>query len=128
MYYKIEKWCKDNKVFINLKNFKWKEYFQQFIALFNIDKTIQCIYCQCTVNYMPILYSIDINFDIAISNFVGIANISGISNYTEAQNEADKEGANNNSQGSASNNKDNNKREDNNNKEDISSVRTQGGQ
>ena len=27
-YYKIEKWCKDNKVFINLKNPKQKEYFQ----------------------------------------------------------------------------------------------------
>ena len=26
-YYKIEKWCKDNKVFINFKNFKQKEYF-----------------------------------------------------------------------------------------------------
>jgi hypothetical protein len=27
MYYKIKKWCKDNKVFINLKNPKRKEYF-----------------------------------------------------------------------------------------------------
>ena len=26
-YYKIKKWCKNNKVFINLKNPKRKEYF-----------------------------------------------------------------------------------------------------
>jgi len=39
-YYKIKKWYKDNKVFINLKNPKRKKNFQQLIALFNINKTI----------------------------------------------------------------------------------------
>ena len=88
---------------------------------------------------MPILYSIDIDFNIAIPNFAGVVNISGTSNYTKAQNEANREGANNNGQSSASNNnKDNNNREgannngwdgasnnnkDNNNRENISVVR-----
>ena len=68
---------------------------------------------------MPILYSIDINFNITIPNFAGVANISGTSNYTKAQNEANREGANNNGWGGAGNNN-----EDNNNREDISGVRT----
>ena len=67
---------------------------------------------------MPILYSIDINFNITISNFIGIVNISSTSNYTKVQNEANREGANNNSQGGAGNNN-----KDNNNREDIGSVR-----
>ena len=67
---------------------------------------------------MPILYSIDVNFNITIPNFAGIINISGTGNYTKAQNEANGEGANNNGQDSASNNS-----EDNNNREDVSSVR-----
>jgi len=33
---------------------------------------------------MPILYSIDINFNITIPDFVGGVNISGASNYTKA--------------------------------------------
>ena len=66
---------------------------------------------------MPILYSIDVNFNITIPDFMGIANISGTSNYTKAQNKANKEGANNNSQGGASNNN-----EDNDNREDVSGV------
>ena len=67
---------------------------------------------------MPILYSIDVNFDIAIPNFAGAINISGTSNYTKVQNEADGEGANNNSWDGAGDNS-----EDNNNKEDVSGVR-----
>ena len=67
---------------------------------------------------MPILYSIDINFNIAIPNFIGIVNISSTSNYTKAQNKANREGANNNGQGGASNNN-----KDNNNRKDISGVR-----
>jgi len=66
---------------------------------------------------MPISYSIDINFNIAIPNFVGIANINSIGNYIKAWNKADGKGVNNNSWGSAGNNKDNN------NKEDISGVK-----
>ena len=62
---------------------------------------------------MPILYSIDVNFNITIPNFAGIANISSTSNYTKVQNEANREGANNNGQSGAGNN----------NKEDISGVR-----
>ena len=65
---------------------------------------------------MPILYSIDVDFNIAIPNFTSIANISGTSNYTKAQNMVNREGANNNSQGSVgNNNKDNNNREGANN-------------
>ena len=67
---------------------------------------------------MPILYSIDVNFNITIPNFIGIANISSTSNYTKAQNKADREGANNNGWGGAGNNN-----KDNNNREDISGVR-----
>ena len=67
---------------------------------------------------MPILYSIDINFNIAIPNFKGVVNISSTSNYTKAQNKANREGVNNNGQDSPSNNSKNN-----NNKEDISSIR-----
>ena len=70
---------------------------------------------------MPILYSIDINFNITIPDFVGAANISSTSNYTKAQNEANGEGANNNSQGGAGNNS-----EDDDNGEDISGIETQG--
>ena len=33
---------------------------------------------------MPILYSIDINFNIAIPNFIGGANINSAGNYTKA--------------------------------------------
>ena len=77
---------------------------------------------------MPILYSIDINFNITIPDFMGIINISGTGNYTKAQNEADREGANNNSwDGASNNNKNDNNREDNNNKEDINGVKTQRG-
>ena len=138
-YYKIKKQCKDNKVFINLKNPRQKEHFQQLIAPFNINKTIQHIYRQRTPNYTPILYSIDVNFNITIPNFAGAVNISGTSNYTKAQNEANREGANNNGQGGAgNNNKDNNNREgannngqdgagnnneDYNNREDVSGIR-----
>jgi hypothetical protein len=32
---------------------------------------------------MPTLYSIDVNFNIAIPNFIGVVNISGASNYTK---------------------------------------------
>ena len=60
---------------------------------------------------MPILYSIDIDFDIAIPDFAGIVNISGTSNYTEAWNKADGEDTNNNGWGGAGNNR-----------EDISSI------
>ena len=67
---------------------------------------------------MPISYSIDVNFDIAIPNFTGIINISSTGNYTKAQNEANREGANNNGQDGAGNNS-----EDNDNREDISGVR-----
>ena len=67
---------------------------------------------------MPILYSIDVNFNIAIPNFIGAVNISGTSNYTKVQNKANREGANNNSQGGTGNNN-----KDNDNREDISSVR-----
>ena len=45
---------------------------------------------------MPILYSIDVNFNITIPDFAGAANISNTSNYTKVWNEADREGANNN--------------------------------
>ena len=120
-YYKIKKWCKDNKVFINLENPKRKENFQQLIALFNVDETIQRVYCQRTADYIPISYSMDVNFDIAIPNFAGVINISSTGNYTKAQNKADREGANNNGQDSAGDNS-----KDNNNGEDISSVKTQG--
>ena len=67
---------------------------------------------------MPILYSIDVNFNITIPNFIGVIDISSTSNYTKAQNKANREGANNNSWDSASNNS-----EDNSNREDISSIR-----
>ena len=67
---------------------------------------------------MPILYSVDINFNITISNFAGIINISGTSNYTKVQNKANREGANNNGQDGAGNNS-----EDNNNREDVGGVR-----
>ena len=70
---------------------------------------------------MPILYSMDINFDITIPDFIGTVNISGTNN--KAQNEANGEGTNNNGQGGTS---DNNK--DNNNREDVGSIKTQGGQ
>ena len=139
MYYKIKKWCKDNKVFINLKNPKRKEHFQQLVALFDVDETIQRVYCQRIADYMPISYSIDVDFNIAIPDFIGVVNISSTGNYTKAQNKADREGVNNNSQGGAgNNNKDNNNREgannngqdgtsnnnkDNNNREDISGIR-----
>ena len=119
-YYKIKKWYKDNKVFINLKNPKRKKNFQQLIALFNINKTIQRVYYQRIANHTPILYSIDVNFDIAIPDFAGIINISSTSNYTKAWNKADGKGANNNSQDSAGDNS-----KDNNNREDISGVKTQ---
>ena len=66
---------------------------------------------------MPILYSIDINFNIAIPNFTGIVNISSTNNYTKVQNKTDGEGANNNGQGSTGNNS-----EDNNNKKDVGGV------
>ena len=66
---------------------------------------------------MPILYSIDVDFNITIPDFVGVVNISGTGNYTKVQNEADGEGINNNSQGSISDNS-----EDDNNREDISGV------
>ena len=71
---------------------------------------------------MPILYSMDVNFDIAISDFVGGANISGASNYTEAWNKADGEGANNNGQDGAGDNS-----EDNDNEEDVGGVGIQEG-
>jgi len=62
---------------------------------------------------MPILYSIDVNFDIAIPDFVGVINISSTSNYTKAWNEANREGADNNGwDGAGDNSKDNNNRED----------------
>jgi hypothetical protein len=32
---------------------------------------------------MPILYSIDVNFNITIPNFIGVVNISSASNYTK---------------------------------------------
>jgi hypothetical protein len=83
-YYKIKKWCKDNKVFINLKNFKWKEYFQQLITLFNINETIQRVYRQRIADYTPILYSMDVDFNITIFNFMGAANISDTSNHIKA--------------------------------------------
>ena len=67
---------------------------------------------------MPILYSIDINFNITIPNFIGAVNISSTSNYIKVQNKANREGANNNGQGGASNNS-----KDNNNKEDVSGIR-----
>ena len=69
---------------------------------------------------MPILYRIDINFNIAISDFTGVANISSTSNYIKAQNKANKEGTNNNSKDSPNNNS-----KDNNNREDISGIKTQ---
>jgi len=46
---------------------------------------------------MPILYNIDVNFNIAIPDFIGRVNISSLSNYAKAWNEANREGANNNS-------------------------------
>ena len=108
-YYKIKKQYKDNKVFINFKNPKQKKHYQQLIAPFNINETIQHIYCQCTANYIPILYSIDIN---------------GIGNYIKVWNEANGKGANNNSWDNVGDNsEDNNNREDDNNEEDISGVR-----
>ncbi len=66
---------------------------------------------------MPILYSMDINFNIAIPDFAGATNISGTSNYTKAWNKADKKGTNNNGWGGASNNKNGD------NREDISGIR-----
>ena len=62
--------------------------------MFNINKTIY-IYHQCTANYTSILYSIDINFNIAIFDFAGTANISGTSNYIKVWNKADREDVNN---------------------------------
>ena len=118
MYYKIKKWYKDNKVFINLENPKQKKHFQQLIAPFNINKTIQHIYYQYIANHMPILYSIDINFDITIPDFASITNINNTSNHIKAWNKADKKGTNNNGWDGAGNNS-----EDNDNGEDISGVR-----
>ena len=46
---------------------------------------------------MPILYSIDVNFNITIFNFAGIANINNTNNYIKVWNEANGEGTNNNS-------------------------------
>ena len=69
---------------------------------------------------MPILYSIDINFNIAIPDFIGVVNISSTSNYTKVWNEADGEGTNNNSQGSAGDNS-----KDYNNRENINSIKIQ---
>jgi hypothetical protein len=86
--------------------------------LFNVNKTIQCVYRQYTADYMPISYSIDVDFNITILDFIGAANISGTSNYIKAWNKANREGTNNNSWGGAS---DNNK--DNNNGEDVSGVK-----
>ena len=63
------------------------------------------------------MYSIDVNFNIAIPDFAGVANISGIGNYTEAWNEANGEGANNNGWGGAGNNNENND-----NREDVGDV------
>ena len=123
VYYKIKKWYKDNKVFINFENSKQKKYFQQLITPFNVDETIQRIYCQRTVDYTPILYSIDVNFNITISDFAGVVNISSTGNYTEVWNEANREGINNNGQGGADNNNG-----DDNNKENISGIKIQKGQ
>ena len=67
---------------------------------------------------MPILYSIDINFNITIFDFAGAVNINSTGNYIKVQNKTDGEGINNNSQGSTSNNN-----KDNNNREDISGVK-----
>ena len=71
---------------------------------------------------MPILYSIDINFNIIILNFAGVANINSTSNYTKAWNEANGKSTNNNGYGSAGNNN-----KDNNNRENISNVKIQRG-
>ena len=69
------------------------------------------------------MYSIDINFNIAIFDFIGVTNISGISN--KMWNEADGEGIDNNGWDSAGDNsEDNNNREDNDNREDVGSIRT----
>jgi cellular nucleic acid-binding protein len=103
-YYKIEKWCKDNKVFINLENSKRKEHFQQLVAPFDVDETTQRVYRQRTADHTPISYSMDVDFDIAIPDFAGAANIGGTGNHTEAWNEADREGANNNGWGGAGDN------------------------
>ena len=46
---------------------------------------------------MPILYSINIDFNIAIPDFTGVVNISSTSNYAKVWNEADRESTNNNS-------------------------------
>ena len=46
---------------------------------------------------MPILYSIDIDFNITIFDFAGVVNINSTSNYTKVWNEANGEGINNNS-------------------------------
>ena len=46
---------------------------------------------------MPILYSIDVNFNITIPDFAGVVNISSTSNYIKAWNEANGENINNNS-------------------------------
>ena len=66
---------------------------------------------------MPILYNIDINFNIVIFDFTDIANISGISNYIKVWNKANGEGVNNNGWGGVNNN------EDGDNREDISGIR-----
>ena len=41
-------------------------------------------YCLTIADYMSILYSMDVNFDIAIPDFVGVVNISNTSNYIKA--------------------------------------------
>jgi len=78
------------------------------------------------------LYSIDVDFNIVISDFVGVANINSIGN--KMWNKADGEGADNNGwDGAGDNSKDNDNREDNNNKEDnnngedINNIKTQKG-
>ena len=77
---------------------------------------------------MPILYNIDVDFNITIPDFTSIVNISGTNN--KAWNKANGKGANNNGWDSASNNSkdnnnkgDNNNKEDNNNRENISSIK-----
>ena len=75
---------------------------------------------------MPILYSIDIDFDIIIPDFASIVNINGTSN--KVWNKADKEGANNNGwDGAGNNNKDDNNKKDNNNREDDDNGKDIGG-
>ena len=75
---------------------------------------------------MPILYNMDVDFNIAIFDFVNVTNISGISN--KVWNEADGEGADNNGWDSASDNsEDDDNKEDNNNKEDDDNGEDIGG-